>query len=140
MSNEIILEKNSINTIPTEHLYMMLIGTCIGGILTFILIFTCCYLCYQIHKFNVKKKKQTNITNYAKNYNSHYPIYHSHSTTCPYHHENLSNSTDSSHIDTSLSNTNLKHIYQTIDSQDYLTIKHNTPLFDLWNQSLKQKR
>ena len=137
MSNEIILEKEQINTIQADHLYMMLIGICLGGLITFILIFTCCYLCYQIRKFNLKNKKQKkNISNYSRNY----PIYHSHSTTCPYHHENLSNSTDSSHIDTSLSTTNLKHIYHTIDSQDYATLKQNTTLFELWNQSLKQKR
>jgi Leucine-rich repeat (LRR) protein len=109
------------------NFYMMLIGSCIGGLITFILIFTCCYLCFQIHKFNVKKT----TTNFP---------YHSHPRTCPYHHENLSNSTDSSQIDTSLSTTNYKHIYQTIDSQHYSSLKRQTELFDLWNESLRQKR
>jgi hypothetical protein len=129
-------EKNSIqfNEQFDINLYMMLIGTCIGGLITFLLILTCCYLCLQIHKYNVKKKKE-------KTQHLHYPIYHSsHSTTCPYHHENISNSTDSSQIDTSLSTSNLKHIYQTIDSQDYSSLKLDTQLFHLWNESLRQKR
>ena len=124
------------------NLYMMLIGTCIGGLVTFLLIFTCCYLCYQIRKYHVKKKNENQhhpLSFYSKNGNLNYPIYHS--NTCPYHHhENLSNSTDSSHLDTSLSRTNLKHIYQTIDSRDYASLQADTQLFQMWNQSLRQKR
>jgi len=113
------------------NLYLMLIGTCIGGLITILLIFTCCYLCFKIHKYNFKKTNK-------KNQNFNYPIYHS--SICPYHHENLSNSTDSSQIDTSLSTTNFKHIYQTIDNQYYSSLKRDTQLFHLWNQSLRQKR
>ena len=121
------------------NLYMMLIGTCIGGLVTFLLIFTCCYLCYQIRKYHLKKKNENqSLSFYAKNTNIHYPIYHS--NTCPYHHENLSNSTNSSHMDASLSRTNLKHIYQTIDTHDYTSLNPDTQLFHLWNQSLRQKR
>jgi hypothetical protein len=41
-------------------------------------------------------------------------------------------------MDSSLSN---KHIYQTIDSQDYCSLKRqNNHLLDLWNESIKQKR
>jgi hypothetical protein len=132
----LIILSNEINSIQTNqrfdmNLYMMLIGTCIGGLITFLLIFTCCYLCYQIHKYHLSKKNEKNV-------NLHYPIYHS--NTCPYHHENLSNSTDSSHIDASLSNGNFKHIYQTIDNQDYSSLNADTQLFHLWNQSLRQKR
>ena len=114
------------------NLYMMLIGTCIGGLITFLLIFTCCYLCYQIHKYHLRKKNEK--IHYARNAT----IYHS--NTCPYHHENLSNSTDSSHMDASLSTGNLKHIYQTIDSQDYSSLKADAQLFQLWNQSLRPPR
>ncbi|UJR35449.1 hypothetical protein I4U23_028205 [Adineta vaga] len=139
LSNEIPLEKDNRNTLTRNYdinLYMMLIGSCLGGILTFLLIFLCCYLCFQLHKMNRRKKKTNNV-----NHLHHYPIYQSHSTTCPYHHhENLSNSTDSSQMDTSLSTTNLKHIYQTIDSQDYTNYKRENQLFDLWNESLRQKR
>lgn len=121
------------------NLYMMLIGTCIGGLVTFLLIFTCCYLCYQIRKYHLKKKNENqSLSFYAKNTNVHCPIYHS--NTCPYHHENLSNSTNSSHMDASLSRTNLKHIYQTIDNHDYASLNPDTQLFHLWNQSLRQKR
>ncbi|CAF1372449.1 unnamed protein product [Adineta steineri] len=145
MSNEIILEKttnrNSMEFNYDINIYMLLIGSCIGGLITFILIFLCCYLCFQIHKFNLKKKNETNLSYYSRNINSHYRPYHSHSTTtCPYHNENLSNSTDSSQIDTSLSTTNLKHIYQTIDNQDYTSFKRENQLFDLWNESIRQKR
>jgi len=110
------------------NLYMLLIGTCIGGLVTFLLLFTCCYLCYQIRKYNLKKKTHEQVN----------PIYHSsYSTTCPYHHhENLSNSTDSSQMDASF-----KHIYQTIDSQDYRNFQQrDAQLFHLWNESLRQKR
>ncbi|CAF4022692.1 unnamed protein product, partial [Rotaria sp. Silwood2] len=72
--------------------------------------------------------------------NLHYPIYHTHSITCPYHQENISNSTDSSQMDGTLSRTNLKHIYQTIDNHDYSSLRRDDQLFELWNQSLKQKR
>ncbi|CAF1474376.1 unnamed protein product [Adineta ricciae] len=146
LSNEIIVEKQHRNTLTTNYdvnLYMMLIASCLGGILTFLLIFLCCYLCFQLHKVNQKKKTAKNLSLYSRNVTNHYPIYQSHSTTCPYHHhENLSNSTDSSQMDTSLSTTNLKHIYQTIDSQDYTNFKreNQNQLFDLWNESLRQKR
>lgn len=131
------VSKNNINSIKTNeqidmNLSMMLIGTCIGGLITFLLIFTCCYLCIKIHKYHLKKKTSNNLSYYSS-----HPI--SHSTICPYHNnENLSNSTDSS----SLSTNNLKHIYQTIDSQHYLSLQQDTSqLFHLWNQSLmRQKR
>lgn len=132
----------------TMNLHLMLIGSAIGGLLTLILIFTCCYLCFQIQKYHWKKSRPTSLYQhshvpyYSTNPNLHLPIYHSHSTTCPYHQENTSNSTDSSQIDTSLSTTasQLKHIYQTIDAQDYPRLNRQTELFDLWNQSLKHKR
>ncbi len=114
----------------------MLIGTCVGGLITFLLVFTCCYLCYQIHKYHLRKKNEK--IHYSRTGNLHYPIYHS--NTCPYHHENLSNSTDSSHMDASLSTGNFKHIYQTIDSQEYSSLRPDTQLFHLWNQSLREKR
>ncbi|CAF4710695.1 unnamed protein product [Rotaria socialis] len=144
-SNEIILERNEQNAIQTKdhidiNLFIMLIGSCIGGFITFILILTCFYLCIQIHKYKLKKNKDKTISYYTKNSNLHYPIYHTHSITCPYHHENLSNSTDTSQIDTSLSTTNLKHIYQTIDNHDYSSLTGESQVFDLWNQSLKHKR
>jgi hypothetical protein len=145
LTNQLIIISSNelqLNNQFDMNLTMMLIGTCIGGLITFLLIFTCCYLCFQIHKYNIKKKNEKNLSYYSsRNQNFHYPIYHSsHSTTCPYHHENLSNSTDSSQIDTSLSTTNFKHIYQTIDNQDYQSLKRDTQLFHLWNQSLRQKR
>ena len=132
----------------TMNLHLMLIGSAMGGLLTLVLIFTCCYLCFQIQKYHWKKSRSKSLYQhshapyYSTNPNSHYPIYHSHSTTCPYHQENTSNSTDSSQIDTSLSTTasQLKHIYQTIDTQDYPHLNRQTELFDLWNQSLKHKR
>ncbi len=140
----LIILSNEINSIRSNerfdmNLYMMLIGTCIGGLITFLLIFTCCYLCYHIHKYHLKKKNEkNNVSYYSRNANLHYPTYHS--NACPYHHENLSNSTDSSHIDASLSTANFKHIYQTIDSRDYSSLKPDTQLFHLWNESLRQKR
>jgi hypothetical protein len=134
-----ILHSNSIHQYDI-NLYMMLIGSGIGGIITFLLVFLCCYLCLQVHKIRLKKANDKNLSFYSRNVSMHYPVYHSHTTTCPYHHENISNSTDSSQIDTSLSTTNLKHIYQTIDSRDYSSLKRENQLLDLWNQSLRQKR
>ena len=73
-------------------------------------------------------------------------MYQSHSI-CPnhriiYNSENISNSTDSSQMDTSISTTNqLKHIYQTIDNQDYRSLKRqHQQLLDLWNESIKRQR
>jgi hypothetical protein len=126
-----------------NYLYLLLIGTCIGGLLTFVLLLTCCYLCYQIHQYKTTNRQPV----YEKcSQQIHYPLYHSH-PTCPHHQiiynsENISNSTDSTHMDTSLSTaTNPKHIYQTIDSQDFSSLKrqHNQ-LWELWNESVKQKR
>jgi len=134
-----------INKSNDNYLYLLLIGSCIGGLLTFLLLLTCCYLCYQIHQYKTSNQQPV----YEKcSQQYHYPIYHSH-PTCPHHQiiynsENISNSTDSSHIDTSLSTTrnNPKHIYQTIDSPDYCSLnrQHHHHLFELWNQSVKQKR
>ncbi|CAF2939763.1 unnamed protein product [Rotaria sp. Silwood2] len=137
MPNEIKLEKNNFYDI---NLFIMLIGSCIGGLVTFILILICFYLCIHINKYNLKKTNEKNISYYSKNSNLHYPIYHTHSITCPYHQENISNSTDSSQMDGTLSRTNLKHIYQTIDNHDYSSLRRDDQLFELWNQSLKQKR
>ncbi|CAF0833323.1 unnamed protein product [Rotaria sordida] len=137
MSNEIKFEKNNSYDI---NLFIMLIGSCIGGLITFILILICFYLCISINKYNLKKTNEKNLSYYSKNSNLHYPIYHTHSIICPYHHENTSNSTDSSQMERSLSTTNLKHIYQTIDDHDYSSLRQENQLFDLWNQSLKQKR
>jgi hypothetical protein len=122
-----------------NHLYLLLIGTCIGGLLTFILLLTCCYLCYQIHHYKTTNQQPI----YEKCFQH---IHYSH-PTCPHHQiiynsENISNSTDSTHMDTSLSTaTNSKHIYQTIDSQDYCSFKRqHHQLWELWNESIKQKR
>ena len=109
------------NNLYNISIYIMLIGSCIGSLITFLLIYLCFYLCFHVNK----KQDDLNSTN----------NYH---TTCSYHHENLSNSTDSSQFDSSLSTTtNFKHIYQTIDD---MNLKREIQLFDLWNQSLKQKR
>jgi hypothetical protein len=143
--NEILFYQQSQNITKSNdnHLYLLLVGTCIGGFLTFILLLTCCYLCYQIHHY-----KTTNQQPIYEKCSQHiqYPIYHSH-PTCPHHQiiynsENLSNSTDSTHMDTSLSTTtNPKHIYQTVDSQDYCSLKRqHHQLWELWNESVKQKR
>lgn len=139
-SNEITLNRNETNINYDLNLYIMLIGSCIGGFITFLLILICAYLCFQIYKYNLKRKLHQMNGYYSKNPQLPYPIYHPHSRSCPYHHENLSNSTDSSHIDSSLSATNLKHIYQTIDDQDYSCLKKDVQVFDLWNQSLQEKR
>ena len=146
MSNEIRRDTDDARSPSSNiNLYLMLIGSSIGGLVTFLLIFTCCYLCFQLRKFNRKTKNPTSIYHphvscYSPQHHVDYPIYHSHSTSCPYHQENTSNSTDSSQIDASLSTSNSKHIYQTIDSQHYSSLRRQTELFDLWNQSLKQKR
>ncbi|CAF3557516.1 unnamed protein product [Rotaria sordida] len=133
------------NDFNDKHLYLLLIGSCIGALLTFILLITCCYLCYQIYQY--KNINQQPI--YEKcSQNIHYPIYHTH-PTCSHHQiiynsENISNSTDSTHIDTSSSTTTTnhpKHIYQTIDSQEYRSLqRQHQHLFELWNESVKQKR
>ncbi|CAF0849301.1 unnamed protein product [Adineta ricciae] len=133
-----------------HHVYLLLIGTCAGGLLTFILLLTCCYLCYQIRKYKTSNCQPV-YEQCSQQYP--YPVYH-----CPHHQiiynsENLSNSTDSSHIEASLSPTqnrhhhqhhscnHSKHIYQTIDSQDFSTLNgQNYQIFELWNQSLKHKR
>ncbi|UJR10466.1 hypothetical protein I4U23_014670 [Adineta vaga] len=137
--NEMILsEKKS-----DHHVFLLFIGTCIGGLLTFILLLTCCYLCYQIRKYKTSHGQPV-YEQCSQHYP--YPVYH-----CPHHQiiynsENLSNSTDSSHIETPLPITqnhhhHAKHIYQTIDSQDFQTLRgQNYQLFQLWNQSLKHKR
>jgi hypothetical protein len=131
--NEMIFQEEK----SDNQLYFLLIGTCIGGVLTFILLLTCCYLCYRIHHFK-NSKGQPMYEKCSQNFQ--YPIYH-----CPHHQiiynaENLSTSTNSSHMDTSLNN-NPKHIYQTIDNQDYCSLnRQQYQIFELWNQSIKHKR
>ncbi|CAF1128609.1 unnamed protein product [Adineta steineri] len=135
--NEIIFKK----TQTDNHIYLLLIGICIGGLLTFILLLTCCYLFYQIRVYRNSNSQPV----YEKcSQHLHYPIYH-----CPHHQiiynsENLSNSTDSTHMDNATLSTaknNSKHIYQTIDNQDYHSLrKQHYQVFELWNESLKHKR
>ncbi|CAF5222299.1 unnamed protein product [Rotaria magnacalcarata] len=140
-NNEIEINTNDFND---NHLYLLLIGSCIGALLTFILLLTCCYLCYRLHKY--KNINEQPIYEQCSQH-IHYPIYHSH-PTCSHHQiiynsENISNSTDSSRIDASLSSTtnNPKHIYQTIDSQEYRSLKRqHQQLFELWKESVKQNR
>ena len=138
-TNEILFHQDNIinNKSNEQHLYLLLIGSCIGGLLTFLLLLTCCYLCYQIHQYQQSTQQQVTYEKCAQ----HYPY-----VTCPHHQilynsENISNSTDSTHMDTSLSTNHPKHIYQTIDSQDYSTVEQQHSQFvDLWKASVKQKR
>ena len=141
-TTDLVTKSNNFNH---KHLYLLLIGSCIGVLISFILILTCCYLCYRICQYR-NINRQHIYEKCSQNFSS--PIYHQH-LTCPHHQimynsENISNSTDSSHMDTSLSSTNNpKHIYQTIDSQGYRTLKRqhqHQHLFELWNESIKQKR
>ncbi|CAF2762129.1 unnamed protein product [Rotaria sp. Silwood2] len=71
MPNEIKLEKNNFYDI---NLFIMLIGSCIGGLVTFILILICFYLCIHINKYNLKKTNEKNISYYSKNSNLHLTI------------------------------------------------------------------
>jgi Leucine-rich repeat (LRR) protein len=145
-SNEIIFDKNPIETTTTtkgndfneKNFYLLLIGSCMGGVLTFVLLLTCCYLCYQIHHY--KNSNQQPIYERCSQH-FHYPVYHPHHQII-YNSENISNSTDSTHMDTSISTTNNpKHIYHTIDSQDYCSLnRQHQQLFHLWNESVKHNR
>jgi hypothetical protein len=144
--NEIIFDNpqietttiTKINDFNDKHFYLLLIGSCIGGLLTVILLITCCYLCYQINHYR-NSKQQPIYERCSQHF--HYPLYHPHQQII-YNSENLSNSTDSTHMDTSISTTNNpKHIYQTIDSQDYCSLnRQHQQLFQLWNESIKRNR
>lgn len=122
-------EENSMSFELTEnHFRLMLIGSCLGGLITMILLFTCCYLCYQLHRF---QRIQTSKRFYVEKISPR-RIYHS---------ENLStNSTDTTQIDSLLSTNPHKHIYQTIDNHDYSTLtRPDKHLFDLWNESIREQ-
>ena len=163
-ANEIVFDEppeTTGNTSPawndfTENSFrLMLIGSCVGGLITLVLLFTGCYLCYQVHRYRSPGSSastpqpiayQKCSTNRSDHF--HYPVSYPYST-CPhhqriYHSENLSNSTDSTQMDLSLSTTGTgtttKHIYQTIDNQDYCSLtRPDKHLFDLWNESVRQK-
>ena len=148
--HEILFQSSSAATANQSyenHFYLLLIASCIGGLLTFVLLLTCCYLCFQIHRYKISRKQP--VYEKCSQHQYVYPIYHTqpHCThqQILYNSENLSNSTDSTHMDTSLStttNNNPKHIYQTIDSQDYSSLSRHQhhQLFHLWNESVQQKR
>lgn len=134
---------------PPMNFQLMLIGSAVGGLLTFLIILTCCYLCYQLQKLKMNKDspmslyQHAHVPYYTTNPTIRHPIYQTHSMTCPYHQENASNSTDSSQMDASLSTTNtsnFKHIYQTIEDRDYSTLQQKLQPFDLFHKSLKNKR
>ena len=142
------------NEFNEKNYHFLLLGSCLGGLVTILLILTCCYLCYQIHRYKARRPGnhprpgdyQRCSTHPTERFPS--PLVHTFSP-CPHHQiiynsENISNSTDSSHFDSSFSatmNNPNKHIYQTIDSQDYYSLrKQNRHLFDLWNETVTPKR
>lgn len=132
-SNEIVFsqDNSSEHKSSDQHFIYLFIGSCIGGLLTLILLFTCCYLCYQIHRY--QRRNQSPV--YQKcSQHFPYPICHSHQQMIYNNSENLSNSTAST-----TSSCTTKHIYQTIDSPDYYSLNRQE-LFQLWKDSLRQKR
>ena len=129
LPNEILFSQE--NKSSDQHFIYLFIGSCIGGLLTLVLLVTCCYLCYQIHRY-----QRTNHPPVYQKCSQHfpYPICHSHHQMIYNNSENLSNSTDST-----TSSCTTKHIYQTIDSPDYSSLNRQE-LFHLWKDSLRQKR
>ena len=116
-----------------QHFIYLFIGSCIGGFLTLILLLTCCYLCYRIHRY-----QRTNTRPIYEKCSQHYPypICHSPHQMIYNNSENLSHSTDST-----TTSCTTKHIYQTIDCPDYCSLnRQNQQLFHLWKDSIRQKR
>ena len=129
-------EEIFVNEFNDDHLHLLLIGSCIGGVLTVILLFVCCVLSYQI---GLRSKKFHLPIGYEHFHRSNY------SSSLPRHQTiSHSDSSDMTQIDSSFSSAvpnPIKHIYQTIDSRDYCSLtRSDKHLFDFWNDAVQQQQ